>query len=422
MLSFAAGRYSIQLSDVHRIMPKLRAEAAQPGNLSVMSSKKAKVDVLSTEDFRMCYFFRRMNQRHAVLLKEHIVLDPRTGQPMREPREDYDAYPQEQPRDATREGGSPEVIRVKEEPVDDDMANVNFGLPTTPVSRVQEQDMNDGIELDEGDTDVKPEIRVKYNGFSIFGKMLIVVVEPSSAEMKRVPHLFDSSDFGQEGMRQLSATPTPSAFRAARESSVASSRRSVTPAASRDSPRAKKRQRTSTEGSVRGSRGPGSIADALFRGTPTPSELGSQSPQARRSDSVMSFGTPAFRGNSGGSQRYSRASGVPSESVGIEEGSRERRTPNVAFREPSVALSDINADFDFSQFREKSATPASPAPRSASETPAVEGEPGPVDLEEEEWWRQSLREESEAFGLASQMLEREEDATEGDARGIGDDD
>ena len=132
-------------------MPKLRAEAAQPGNLSVMSSKKAKVDVLSTEDFRMCYFFRRMNQRHAVLLKEHIVLDPRTGQPMREPREDYDAYPQEQPRDATREGGSPEVIRVKEEPVDDDMANVNFGLPTTPVSRVQEQDMNDGIELDEGD-------------------------------------------------------------------------------------------------------------------------------------------------------------------------------------------------------------------------------------------------------------------------------
>ena len=58
-----------------RIMPKLRKESDSSGKLSAMS-KKERVDVYSDRDFQVAYFFRRMDDRHSVLLKEKSLIFP----------------------------------------------------------------------------------------------------------------------------------------------------------------------------------------------------------------------------------------------------------------------------------------------------------------------------------------------------------
>ncbi len=58
-----------------RIMPKLRKESDASGKLSAMS-KKERVDVYSDRDFQVAYFFRRMDDRHSVLLKEKSLVFP----------------------------------------------------------------------------------------------------------------------------------------------------------------------------------------------------------------------------------------------------------------------------------------------------------------------------------------------------------
>lgn len=58
-----------------RIMPKLRKESDSSGKLSAMS-KKERVDVYSDRDFQVAYFFRRMDDRHSVLLKEKSLVFP----------------------------------------------------------------------------------------------------------------------------------------------------------------------------------------------------------------------------------------------------------------------------------------------------------------------------------------------------------
>ena len=58
-----------------RIMPKLRKESDSSGKLSTMS-KKERVDVYSDRDFQVAYFFRRMDDRHSVLLKEKSLVFP----------------------------------------------------------------------------------------------------------------------------------------------------------------------------------------------------------------------------------------------------------------------------------------------------------------------------------------------------------
>ncbi len=417
------------------------------GNLSIMSSKKTKVDVLSESDFRMCYFFRRMNQRHAVLLKDHVVLDPKTGREMK-----IDD-PVQEPSDAPQID-SEGLIKVKDEPTDD----VIMPPPMDPAPT--EHDAGAASFAEE--KDVKPEIRVKYNGFSIFGKLLVVVVEPSRPEMQRVPHLFDSEDLGEDGPRQLSATPTPG--RSAREDSVASNRRSATPAGRvSPGPSSSKRRRTSSSSAAPTGRADGRAGSRastsesrssymagmpLFRGG-TPSDAGSSTPRPRRGDSVMSFGTPGFasagqersdsasgrRASSSYSQRYSRASGAPSMSIGLDGddgGYEDRRGGSLSLREQSIALSDIEGDIDLAQRRSTSRAFSEARSTVGGDEEDREGsahqgdvQVGDGDDDEEEddetWWRQTLREESEAFGLASQMLQREEDATEGDARGIGED-
>lgn len=56
-------------------MPKLRKESDSSGKLSAMS-KKERVDVYSDRDFQVAYFFRRMDDRHSVLLKEKSLVFP----------------------------------------------------------------------------------------------------------------------------------------------------------------------------------------------------------------------------------------------------------------------------------------------------------------------------------------------------------
>ena len=55
-----------------RLMPKLRREADSQGAIYNMS-KKERVDVYTDPEFRLAFFFRKMDDRHAVLLKVSIV-------------------------------------------------------------------------------------------------------------------------------------------------------------------------------------------------------------------------------------------------------------------------------------------------------------------------------------------------------------
>ncbi|KDN52193.1 hypothetical protein K437DRAFT_293262 [Tilletiaria anomala UBC 951] len=454
-----------------RIMPKLRNEAATQTSLSMMS-KKAKVDVLSTEDFRMCYFFRRMNQRHAVLLKEHVVIDPKTGRQIRldsgeqggqgigTPQTNVDGQ-----GNGSVEGGvrSPPPIRVKDEPIEDENDRLPFGLPDPPAPPY-ECGVSTAVTMgDDEEQDIKPEIRVKYNGFSIFGKMLIVVVEPSNASVARLPYLFDSRDgLERDHTRQLSETPQPAGAAASRrrqmDTPVASSRRSATPLGpSSAAGLSSKRRRTGTVTDASASPRP------LFRGaSPTPEDAGgrasrSRTPLVQRSSSVLSFGTPSFSCAPSASattaglasqqayRRISRLSGAP---WNDREGTLDILTDSgictaPPLREQSIALSDISSDdvvmrrltsvaLSDAGNRTPAPTAAGGGGRSAREGTAAsavvhvqEGnhrDRNDEEEDEEDWWRQSLREESEAFGLATQMLQREDDATQGDARGIGDDD
>ena len=415
-------------------MPKLRKEAADPGNLSSMSTKKANVDVISDQNFRMCYFFRRMNQRHAVLLKEHLIFDPKTG---KEIEFDEEAYAEEENLPTgTAEG----PIRVKDEPVEDEL-DINFGImPPQPPAAVLSTSPSAAAESaateselpnaePEEERDLKPEIRVRYNGFGIFGKMLIVVVEPSASSIQRNPRLFDSLDQMRGGTRQLSAIPTPGPQRRAREESRAAERRNATPV---HQSRKRKASATSID---RGGDTP------LFRGD-TPSDAGGSTPLFRRSASVLSFGArtgsqaPSVAASQAAytpaavQRRNSRISGAPFSDLDRESTQDSVRAGSAnPLREQSIALSDISFDEISERRRTSSQTPlrsasvasvADAAPQHASRAgTSLEGDGD--EEEDEDWWREHMQAESEAFGLATQLLQTEEESTEGDARGGGED-
>ncbi|KAE8217205.1 hypothetical protein CF319_g8649 [Tilletia indica] len=64
-----------------RIMDKLRKESGTNGRMGVVS-RKEKVDVYAAYDFQMAYFFRKMSDRHAVLLKDKSLVFPNSSAAM----------------------------------------------------------------------------------------------------------------------------------------------------------------------------------------------------------------------------------------------------------------------------------------------------------------------------------------------------
>lgn len=91
-------------------------------------------------------------------------------------------------------------IVVKEEPLDD-------GAPLFIPESDEEHEEHEEHEEPSSDEDVKikPKVKVSYAGFTIFGKELVCVLEPTAAVLAADPALFHVEDDGSSGeeRRQL---------------------------------------------------------------------------------------------------------------------------------------------------------------------------------------------------------------------------
>ncbi|TKY86714.1 hypothetical protein EX895_004354 [Sporisorium graminicola] len=359
-----------------RIMPKLRKESDSSGKLSAMS-KKERVDVYSDRDFQVAYFFRRMDDRHSVLLKEKSLVfpsDPSLGEVKLEEEGEGNLHapiPRATPAPGraasvvaatgVQDGGSSaQPVRIKDSPdaqeaitsspnasmaalsgaddnddnalfrgggaAEEDQDAVSMPPPATSSStrrtrasssvnndtgrrskrvRIQEDvdvkpDPSAALEVDQstaerGQSDdqpgtedaaiviteedeekMKPKLHVKYAGFRIFGKLLVLVVEPSKRTLAAHPELFGEKKTVE--IRQLSVAP-----------------RSMTPGIANNRSGSVQGRFTSLEPAERSSRNAsvGRGATPLFRGaTPADSEAGSTPGPMRGSV------TPAPRGTS----------------------------------------------------------------------------------------------------------------------------
>ncbi|EST07535.1 hypothetical protein PSEUBRA_002616 [Kalmanozyma brasiliensis GHG001] len=354
-----------------RIMPKLRKESDSSGKLSAMS-KKERVDVYSDRDFQVAYFFRRMDDRHSVLLKEKSLIfpsDPTLGEVKVEEEGDGNLHapiPRATPAPeraasvaagtGVRDGeSSDQPMRIKDSPEAQEMAasSSNASMATLsgaedsalfrggaaeddalsmppPAStstrrsragsstasegsrrskRVRIQDdvdvkpdpaaalaiddatadatalLHEGVDAaddapiiitEEDEEKMKPKLHVKYAGFRIFGKLLVLVVEPSKRTLAAHPELFGEKKTTE--IRQLSVAP-----------------RSMTPGIANNRSGSVQGRFTSLEPAERSSRNAsiGRGSTPLFRGaTPAESEVGG-SPSPMRGSA-----TPAPRGTS----------------------------------------------------------------------------------------------------------------------------
>ncbi|GAC96414.1 hypothetical protein PHSY_003994 [Pseudozyma hubeiensis SY62] len=356
-----------------RIMPKLRKESDSSGKLSAMS-KKERVDVYSDRDFQVAYFFRRMDDRHSVLLKEKSLVfpsDPSLGevkveeegegnlhapipratpapgraasvvagtsgaqdaesnaQPVRikdspetqeairsspnasmaalsgaddnslfrgPAEEDEEALAMPPPAStstrrtrsssATVPEGSrrskrvriQEEIDVKPEPAPAQTADPGAAPPQQGEEDDHTNGYDDAIVITEEDEEkMKPKLHVRYAGFRIFGKLLVLVVEPSKRTLAAHPELFGERRATE--VRQLSVAP-----------------RSMTPGIANNRSGSVQGRFTSLEPAERSSRNAsvGRGVTPLFRGaTPADSEAGGTPAQLRIS------ATPAPRGTS----------------------------------------------------------------------------------------------------------------------------
>ncbi|KAK0551589.1 hypothetical protein OC845_002106 [Tilletia horrida] len=278
-----------------RIMAKLRRESGSGGRMGVVS-RKERVDVYASYDFQMAYFFRKMNDRHAVLLKDkHLVfpnstnalplsVDPEAGNaPIPPPPER--AYKRRRTDDEGSENlllnssdgaaDRAEVpVAVKPESTDDqdDLLRSTTGQTIFADPAQSEGYMNTDEELVDEEAANKPQLKVKYSGFRIFGKMLVVVIEPSKSVIANNPDLFGTAQPTE--VRQLSVTPSPGGREGSRARTQSRMTSVIPPSAG--SARGSV-ARGAREGSRRDSRAPSpGIGATLFLDTPTPE------PESRR--------------------------------------------------------------------------------------------------------------------------------------------
>ncbi|CAO1616847.1 unnamed protein product [Parajaminaea phylloscopi] len=234
------------------------------------------VDVARRPDFHLAYFFKKSADKHAVLLKEKELLFPaasgsRGGDSAR--RGNQHAEPRaKRPRvDVDTSEDEPSLVGQTE-----DLAEEVYIKPD-PDAEDEAQDplfLNEGefvgtaeAEAEAEPEDVKPKfkIRVRYNGFKIFQKSLILVLEPSPSARARSPHLFASQQPVER--RQLSMTP---ALLAPGQPRTVPPRSSRTPSMA---PTGRLSSAHLRESSQTGSRRDASRTP-LFRGSLTPSEAG----------------------------------------------------------------------------------------------------------------------------------------------------
>ncbi|GAA6046545.1 hypothetical protein JCM3770_006202 [Rhodotorula araucariae] len=287
-----------------RIPLKLRQEDEARGKAAKGAKERVQVDVFRGADYQMAFFFRHANDKHVVLLKDkHVHYTIRSpsktrgasaerapsvapggggASPRKRPRSaaatardqndvlssgsDGDSEPDRSTAPAGKRHvgtaaarasveGDDELVVVKPEPDEDD------ALPSGWVDASRGRDgASPGEVKPEIDDEVKPQVTVSYRGYNIFGRTLVVIVEPypplDPADLAR-PRLLNTE------VRQLSASVAPESYRSGRSTALRGSSLSATPAP-RNAPGSSGalfRSETTPAESVRGSAAPSDAGD-----------------------------------------------------------------------------------------------------------------------------------------------------------------
>lgn len=197
-----------------------------------LDTKAEKVEVCEAgrsqahkDTFKLLFYFQDVDHTHGVLLKVRRSLTqskslkfPTTSIPLEESSAPNARVP---PRE------TPAQTTVKEEPLDD-------GAPLFIPDSDEEASSFHALSppSDSEDVKQKPKVHVSYAGFTIFGKELVCVLEPTAEVVAANPSLFEveDDDASRRERRQLQThakvnfEATPSSQRSQRQYGRGSSR------------------------------------------------------------------------------------------------------------------------------------------------------------------------------------------------------
>ncbi|GAA6033769.1 hypothetical protein JCM8097_004425 [Rhodosporidiobolus ruineniae] len=264
--------------------------AQEEGNRKKSGKEKTQVDVFRGADYQMAFFFRRANDKHVVLLKDkHLHYTTKPSSTPAPPAASSSSSRKRARTASTAPGPSPSskrraaeskaenndddegVVVVKPEPVDEELPFGEGGLFRPEREEDEKDDDEVKVEEPQGeiDEDVKPVLKVNYQGYRIFGRTLVVIVEPypplSPADLALArPGLL------QTEIRQLSASVAPDAYR---QSTAATFRGSTLSASATPGPRRRGEEPLFRRGSTVAGETPGPGAGAEGA-TPAPTDDG----------------------------------------------------------------------------------------------------------------------------------------------------
>ncbi|GAA5936617.1 hypothetical protein JCM10213_000008 [Rhodosporidiobolus nylandii] len=236
---------------LYALKDRIPLKLAQEGTGKRTGKEKTQVDVFRGADYQMAFFFRRAYDKHVVMLKDkHLHYATRPSQPQphpappprKRPRSrspSSSASPAPPAKRTATAGEDDEIIVVKPEPDADELPPGSL-FRAAAAEEEEEQGAGFGERgeetmeevKEEVDEDVKPVLKVNYQGYRIFGRTLVVIVEPypplPASDLAR-PRLL------QQEIRQLSASVAPEAYKSG--ASFRASTLSATPAPRRGAAR-----------------------------------------------------------------------------------------------------------------------------------------------------------------------------------------
>ncbi|KAM0753204.1 hypothetical protein T439DRAFT_323839 [Meredithblackwellia eburnea MCA 4105] len=213
-------RMLVALKD--KIPIKVRAETANKSEKQD-PNPKPKIDVFRGFGYQIAYYFRRMAQQHAVLLKDKRLYYPEaTRSP---PAKRAKTNVSEPTTSTSKSTGTMDLTSH-----DDDLADLDEGgagnNERAPVVKDEDDDVviipeegdegpGEGADYEEEpkpDLDAKPLLKVDYKGYSIHKHSLVVIIEPYpplSDEQRKLNRMTEQPT----EIRQLSASVAPESFR-----------------------------------------------------------------------------------------------------------------------------------------------------------------------------------------------------------------
>ncbi|ORY80275.1 hypothetical protein BCR35DRAFT_304469 [Leucosporidium creatinivorum] len=178
------------------------------------AKEKANVDVYRGADYQIAFFFRKTGQKHVVLLKDKSLAHPLTDSPPPAPLADTatDAATRKRGRDDEGPVDLTQDLETAEPPAKRAEVAELVAVKDEEVEAVLppwEEGQGDYDDYKPELSDVKPELRVDYRGYSIFNRSLVVIVEPYPALAPS--ELAQGAPLVPAEVRQLSAMPSDSA-------------------------------------------------------------------------------------------------------------------------------------------------------------------------------------------------------------------